>query len=657
MKNSWQILSLALPVMTLLSIQNASLGWSQDTPLIPREVLFGNPEKTSPQISPDGKRLTYIAPHEGVLNVWLRTIGQEDDRVITQDKKRGIRTQFWAEDSQHMLYLQDTDGDENWHIYSVNIGTNTIRDLTPFMGVQAQMIDTDPNHPNEVLVGLNVRDKRLHDVYRVNLKNGAVEEDTQNPGDVVSWLVDPDFEVRGASAMLPDGGTVLRIRKDTQSNWEEFVKWSAEDNFSGPVGFTPDGKGVYLQDSRKADTLRLVEKAIEGGEEKVISEDKQYDLGNVIIHPITHKLQAVSFVRAREEWTVLDESIAKDVENIKKIHHGDFSLLDRDHADNTWLVAFDNDQGPIPFYSYDRSTGKSTFLFTNRPKLEEYKLAPMKPISFPSRDGFTVHGYLTTPVDVEPKNLPMVLNVHGGPWGRDTWGYHPEAQWLANRGYVCLQVNFRGSTGYGKPFLNAGNREWGAKMQNDLTDAVEWAVKEGIADPKKVAIYGGSYGGYAALAGAAFTPDLYTCAIDVVGPSNIITLIQSIPPYWEPLRKMFDERVGNIDNEEEFLKSRSPLFKADQIKIPMLIAQGANDPRVKQAESEQIVNTLREKGKEVEYMLFPDEGHGFARPENRLKFYAAMEQFLGRHLGGRVEEAKEETKEAPEKAAEAKAGE
>ena len=335
---------------------------------------------------------------------------------------------------------------------------------------------------------------------------------------------------------------------------------------------------------------------------------------------------------------MLDESIKVDFENIRAINPGDFAITSRDDTDTTWVVSFTVDNGPVPFYTYDRQSRAVTFLFSSRPSLSNYSLANMEPITFTSRDGLAIHGYLTLPVGKEKSNLPLILNVHGGPWVRDGWGYNPEAQWFANRGYACLQVNYRGSTGYGKDFLNAGNKEWGGKMHDDLVDAVYWAIEQGIADPKKVAIYGGSYGGYAALAGATFTPDLFCCAVDIVGPSNLITLIQTIPAYWTPLVKVFHLRVGNPDTEEDFLKSRSPLFKVDQIKIPILIAQGANDPRVKQAESEQIVEAMKSKGIEYEYMLFPDEGHGFAKPENRLRFYAAAEKFLAKHLGGRFEE-------------------
>jgi dipeptidyl aminopeptidase/acylaminoacyl peptidase len=348
-------------------------------------------------------------------------------------------------------------------------------------------------------------------------------------------------------------------------------------------------------------------------------------------------IQAVSFYRDKQEWQILDQSIAADFEAIAQVRPGEFNVSSRDLADNTWLVAYVTDDGPVYYYAYNRESKTSTLLFSNQPQLEELPLAPMQPISYQARDGLTIHGYLTTPLGIPAQNLPAVLLVHGGPWARDTWGYSPLVQWLANRGYAVLQVNFRGSTGYGKDFLNAANREWAAKMHDDLLDAVNWLVQQSIADQNKIAIMGGSYGGYAALVGLTFTPDVFAAGVDIVGPSNLVTLMQSIPPYWAPMKAMFAHRLGDLETEEEFLKSRSPLFFADQIQKPLLIGQGANDPRVKQAESEQIVAAMHQAGKPVEYALYPDEGHGFARPENRLHFFAKAEEFLAKYLGGQFE--------------------
>lgn len=609
-------------------------------PLIPREVLFGNPERTQPRLSPGGDRLAYIAPVDGVLNVWVGPVGSEvgDDgfEPVTRDTDRGIRQYFWAEDGRHLVYLQDKGGDENWRLYAVDPATKETRDLTPFENVQARPLEKNKHFPDELLIELNKRDLQLHDAYRLNLADGGLELVAENPGNVVGWVADVDMRVRGALSAYPDGAFGLLVRKSEGDDWRELLRWGPEDSLSsGPLGFSGDGARMFLKDSRGANAARLVRLDLLTEEVDVLAEDPEYDVSDMLVHPDTREVQAAAFTRSRTEWTVLDEAIREDFAEIAELRPGDFTIVSRDRADENWLVAFTADDGPVAYYAYNRDEKRGTHLFDDRPELKEYTLAPMEPTSFETRDGLEIHGYLTLPPALGRENLPMVLNVHGGPWVRDVWGYDPEAQWLANRGHACLQVNYRGSTGYGKRFLNAGNKEWGAKMHDDLVDAVRWALEESIADPERVAIYGGSYGGYAALVGATFTPDLFHCAVDIVGPSNLITLIESIPPYWKPLVSIFHERVGNPETEEEFLKSRSPLFRVDQIKIPMLIAQGANDPRVKQAESEQVVAAMEEKGIDYEYLLFSDEGHGFAKPENRLKFYAAAERFLAKHLGGR----------------------
>ena len=613
-----------------------------EVPLIPREALFGNPEMTQPRLSPSGESLSYLAPVNGVLNVWVGPVGSavggEDFEPVTDDRDRGIRFHLWAEDGRHVVYLQDRGGDENWRLYTVEPGSGDIRgrDLTPFEDVQARPLEQSRRRPDGILIELNNRDPRLHDACLLDLATGELTTVAENPGNVAGWVADEELRVRAAMTAAPDGGFGLLLKEG--EDWRELLSWGPEDGLSsGPVGFSGDGGRLFLRDSRGANAARLVALNLTAGSTEVMAGDPQYDVSDVLVHPEKREVQAVAFTKARTEWTVLDESIREDFEAIKALHPGDFSVVSRSRSDERWLVAFTADDGPVSYYSYDRGNRSGALLFHDRPELAEYELAEMEPVFFESRDGLTVHGYLTLPPGSPGEDLPMVLDVHGGPWARDTWGYDPGAQWLANRGYACLQVNYRGSTGYGKAFLNAGNREWAGKMHDDLVDAVEWAVKRGVADPDRVAIYGGSYGGYAALVGATFTPELFRCAIDVVGPSNLITLINTIPPYWQPLIAVFHERVGNPETEEELLKERSPLFKVDNIRIPTLIAQGANDPRVKQAESEQIVAAMQEKGIDHEYMLFPDEGHGFARPENRLKFYAAAERFLEKHLGGRAE--------------------
>lgn len=605
--------------------------------LIPRTVLFGNPEKAAPFIAPDGKRMSYLAPLNNVLNIWVGTPGQNDFRPITKDTDRGITRYFWSEDNRHILYLQDAGGNENWRLFSVDVESGITRDLTPFENVQTQILDHDKKFPNDLLLAMNRDNPELHDVYHLDLRTGDLRLIEKNAGNIVGWVIDTEMKVKGAMAATPHGGFDLLIKQKDES-WKKIIEWDEEDSLtSSPVVFSNDGT-LYLADSRGANAARLVKLDLNSGRTQVIVEDREYDVSDFLINPDTHEIEAVGMVKDRDEWTILDQSVREDLEIIRGLHRGDFFLLNRDHDDQTWMIGFTVDNGPVPYYAYNRKTKMAEFLFSNRPDLDHYELAQMEPISFQSRDGLMIHGYLTLPAGAPRSNLPLVLNVHGGPWHRDTWGYNAEAQWLANRGYACLQVNFRGSTGYGKKFLNAGDREWGGKMHDDLVDAVQWITQEKMADPTRIAIYGGSYGGYASLVGATFTPDLFRCAISIVGPSNLITFIKTIPPYWSTFLAVMHKRLGNPDIDTDFLISRSPLHKVDQIRIPMLIAQGANDPRVKQAESEQIVEAMQSRGIPHEYLLFPDEGHGFVKPQNRLKFYAAAEKFLATHLGGRYED-------------------
>lgn len=606
-------------------------------PLIPREILFGNPQRAGPQLSPDGKCLTYLAPDErDVLQVWLRTVGQEDDRAITADKKRGIRSYFWTYDGEQLVYPQDADGDENWHLYAVNVNSDLVRDLTDFQGVQARMVARDPNLPGEILVGMNIRDRRTHDVYRVNLSNGTAELETENPGNVIDWLADANLQVRAALGATGDGGYDLMVREAPERAWRTIRHWGPDDQ-GHPVSFSADGRTLYIVGSHEANTVRLIGVELADGKETVLAEDPSYDISGVFVHPVKRRVQAAGFFRDRHHWQVLDEDVRADFDALAKLRPGDFRVASRDLADRTWLVSYVTDDGPVYYYTYDRATRAAVFLFSNQPKLEGLPLAEMKPVSFASRDGLTIHGYLTTPVGVPAENLPAVLYVHGGPWARDTWGYNAAVQWLANRGYAVLQVNYRGSDGYGKAFLNAGNREWAGKMHDDLIDAVNWIVGEEIADAKRVAAMGGSYGGYATLVALTFTPEVFAAGVDLVGPSSLVTLLRNIPPYWEPIRPVLSHRVGRVDEDEEFLNSRSPVFFAERIVRPLLIGQGANDPRVKQLESDQIVETMRKGNRPVEYVVYADEGHGFARPENRMHFFAQAERFLAEYLGGRFE--------------------
>jgi dipeptidyl aminopeptidase/acylaminoacyl peptidase len=605
-------------------------------PLIPREILFGNPERLRPEISPDGKRLMFLAPDErNVLQVWVRTLGRQDDRVLTADEKRGIRIAFWAYDGEHLLYMQDADGDENWHLYAVNLASGNVRDLTPFPGIQALPVAVSPEVPHEVLVAMNREAPTRHDVYRVDLRSGTATLDTSNPGSVVGWTADRLLVVRAARSTRPDGGFDMSVRDTADAPWRTVRQWTADED-GGPVAFSADGATLYFTGNHDANARRLLALEIATGRERVLAEDSEYDLADVLIHPTRRTLEAVSFYRERLQWQVLDPDVEADLQTLVTAARGDLHVISRD-LDETWVLSTVTDAGPVAYSTYRRSTRTVSPLFSAQPKLEGLPLAPMRPISYSARDGLTIHGYLTTPVETPARDLPTVLLVHGGPWGRDVWGFDPHAQWLANRGYAALQLNFRGSAGYGKQFLHAGDREWAGKMHDDLIDGVNWLVGQGIADKRRIAIMGGSYGGYAALVGLTFTPEVFAAGVAIVGPSSLVTLIRTIPPYWTPLKGIFKRRVGDVESEEAFLNSRSPLFFADRIQAPLLIAQGANDPRVKQSESEQIVAACRRSGKPVEYVLYTDEGHGFARPENRLHFYALAEAFLAKHLGGRCE--------------------
>ncbi|HKS25164.1 MAG TPA: S9 family peptidase [Thermoanaerobaculia bacterium] len=617
----------------------ATAAWADLGPLIPRDVLFGNPERASPRLSPDGTRMAWIAPDKkNVLQVWVKTIGQNDDKMVTADKKRGIRTYYWAEDNKTILYLQDTDGDENFHLHGVDLKNNNDRDFTAIQGVRASIVALEPGSPNELLVSMNARDRHLFDVYRLNIESGALALDTQNPGDVGGWVADNKLHVLGAQVATPDGGTEIRVRENTSAPWKTWIKAGPEENLTID-DFTADGKAAYVETSIGSDTVRLVQKDLASGAEKVIAYSDEVDTGTVMINPKTRVVEAVSFEPGRRQWKVIDPAVKADFDAIAKLDSGDLIVGSRDDADKHWLLAFTSDRGPVKYYVWDREAKSGTYLFSNRPKLEGLQLSEMKPVVIKTRDGLNMHAYLTLPAGLPAKNLPMVLFPHGGPWARDYWGFSSTAQWLANRGYAVLQPEFRGSTGFGKKFLHAGDRQWGLKMHDDLIDAADWAVKQGYADSKKIAIMGGSYGGYATLAGLTFTPDYFACGVDIVGPSNLKTLIGAIPPYWKTIRAVFDQRMGNVEDpkDAELIKNASPLFKASAIKKPLLIGQGANDPRVNKAESEQIVDAIEKSGGAVTYVVYSDEGHGFARPENSIDFNARAENFLGQCLGGRAE--------------------
>lgn len=633
----WPILLLSLVGIGLMS--NDIQAEDKLPPLIPREVLFGNPERAGTQISPDGKHLSYLAPDDkNVLQVWVRSRDKDDARKITNDPKRGIRRYFWAFDNKHVLYLQDTGGDENFHLHKVELETGKSTDITPFDGVRVQNIFLEEKFPTTIVLSMNQRDKRVFDLHKLDLATNQMELIEKNPGNVLGYVLDPNMKPRAGMTMGANDGVQTLIVKDQEKDaWRPLKSWPSEEQ-GAPIAFTEDGKALWIIANHNANTARLLKLDIASGKEEVIAEDPEFDVSNAFSDRKRKIPLAVAFEKAKTEWTILDQSIAEDFKYLASVRRGDFDITSTTVDDQTWIVSYDADDGPATAYLYDRVNKKATYLYSNNSKLEKVKLARMEPIEYKAKDGLLIRGYLTLPIGVEPKNLPTVLLVHGGPWARDSWGYSGLVQFLANRGYAVLQVNFRGSTGYGKQFLNAGNREWAGKMHQDLIDGVDWVVNKGYANPKKVAIMGGSYGGYATLVGLTYTPEVFACGVDIVGPSNIITLLNSIPPYWAPMKAIFTKRVGDLATEESFLRERSPLYKVDRIKAPLLIGQGKNDPRVKQAESDQIYDAMKKAGLPVQYVIYADEGHGFARPENSLHFFAITEKFLYEHLGGRAEE-------------------
>ncbi len=614
--------------------------------LIPREVLFGNPDKITVRLSPDGTRISYLASVDGVLNVWVGPADDPDSaKPVTNDTDRGIRIYFWAYTNEHILYLQDQAGDENWRVYSVNLETGQTTDLTPLEGVQARIQAVSQKFPEEILISLNDRDPTLHDIYRINITTGEKSLVMENEG-FVGFTTDDEYNVRFAERLTPDGGNEISQATE-DGGWELFMDIAMEDLLTtGIVGFDKTGTILYMIDSRNRNTAAFFTMDLETGEQTLIAEDPHADTSNLMIHPTEKIVQAVAFTYERRHWQIIDESIADDLAYLKTVADGDVEVVSRTLDDEYWMVAYVLDDGPVQYYRYDRGEKSAEFLFTHRKALEGLSLAKMHPVVIKSRDGLDLVSYYTLPIGSDSdldgypdEPLPMVLFVHGGPWARDNWGYNSVHQWLANRGYAVLSVNFRSSTGFGKAFINAGNLEWGGKMHDDLIDAVNWTVQEGIADQDQVAIMGGSYGGYATLWGMTNTSDTFACGVDIVGISNLITLLETIPPYWEPQIELFATRVGDHRTEEgrAFLARRSPLTYVDRIEKPLLIGQGANDPRVKQAESDQIVQAMQDVNIPVIYLLYTDEGHGFARPENRLSFYAVTDAFLAEHLGGRYE--------------------
>jgi len=617
--------------------------------VISREILFGNPERVSARVSPDGTRLSFIAPVDGVLNVWVAPVGDlAAAKPITKDTGRGIRMHAWLPSGTHVLYMQDRNGDENFRVYSVDIASGSTIDLSPFDGARAEIAHVSRDFPDSIAIAVNNRDPRFFDVHLVNAMTGerkVIFENTRFAGTVL----DDRMKVRVVSEPQPDGSSVFSAVDETAEGvaFRPLLTVPFEDAMTTAIsGIERAGKRAFVTDSRNRNLSMLAMIDLSTGAIEPVFEPKKADVSDALVSPIDSTVEAVASDYLRNEWTVLSPKVEKDFAYLRTLDPGDLSVTSRSLDDTRWTVAFSHDDGPAVTYFYDRAAGKATRLFTSNSKLEALELAAMQPVEIKSRDGLTLPSYLSLPTwsdsdrDGRPEAaLPMVLLVHGGPWGRDAWGYNPYHQWLANRGYAVLSVNFRGSTGFGKDFVNKGDGQWADAMHDDLVDAVEWAVANGVAQRDKVAIMGGSYGGYAALAGVTFTPDLFAASVAIVGPSNLITLLDSIPSYWAPMTEMFAKRVADKRTPEgrRKLRDMSPLTHVDEIKKPLLVGQGATDPRVKRQESDQIVRAMQKKDLPVTYVLFPDEGHGFAKPENNIAFNAVVEEFLAKHLGGRVE--------------------
>lgn len=620
-------------------------------PVLDRELFFGNPEIAGAQLSPDGKWTAFQKPWKETRNVWVKKTGEPYDkaRLVTAEPKRPIAGFFWSRDSKYILFVKDNDGDENFNVWAVDPAAKTeagkdaptARNLTDAKGVRAQIYDVPKNDPDVVFVGLNDRDAAWHDLYKVKISTGERTLLRKNTERIAGWVFDLAGQLRLAVRVTDNGDTeVLRIDPETFTK----VYGCSVLESCGPTRFHKDGKRVYMESNKGAPDLAglLLFDPATGKEEAVETDPKgRVDFGSATFAEATDELVATSYEDEKTRIYFRDKAWEADYRLLqKKLPNREIIPASSTADDRLWMVTAYSDVDPGTRYLFDRKTKKLTVEYVSRERIPRQHMAAMKPISYPSSDGLVIPAYLTVPKGIPAKNLPLVVFPHGGPWARDSWGFNNYAQFLANRGYAVLAPNFRSSTGYGKKFLNAGNNQWGDLMQDDLTWGVKHLVKEGIVDPKKVAIMGGSYGGYATLAGVAFTPDVYAAGVSIVGPSNLLTLLETIPPYWEAGRIIFHTRMGNPNTPEgkKQLERQSPLNSAQKIKTPLLVVQGANDPRVKKAESEQIVIALRDRGFPVEYICAPDEGHGFARPVNNMAMMSAAEAFLGKHLGGRVQE-------------------
>lgn len=601
---------------------------------IPLRNFFKNPESSAYQLSPNGQYLSYLAPFNQRMNIHIKNLETQEITRVTKLEDRDIRGYMWVT-NERLIYVRDFGGDENYHILAVNIDGSNDVDLTPFEKVQAGLIDDLEGDKDHVLVSLNIRNPQFFDPYRLNIVTGELTILAENPGYITTWMTDHDGKLRLALANDGVNTSVLYREKETEA-----FKVAITANFRqsvSPLFFTFDNKQIYASSNLGRDKSAIVIFDLEKGEEsEILFSHDVVDVSGLSYSKKRKTLTTISYTTWKRQFHFLDEERANLQTRLER-DLGDYEVVisSSNKAEDTFLVRTYSDRSQGAYYIYLKNEDRLEKISEVSPWLDENELAAMQPIQYQSRDGLTIHGYLTLPKNIEAKNLPVVINPHGGPWARDSWGFNPEIQFLANRGYAVLQMNFRGSTGYGRAFWEASFKEWGLAMQDDITDGVQWLVEQGIANKDKIAIYGGSYGGYATLAGITLTPDLYACAIDYVGVSNLFTFMETIPPYWEQFREMLYQMVGDPKDAEDNarLRATSPVFLIDNIKAPLLIVQGANDPRVVQAESDQMVAALQKNDIDVEYILKTDEGHGFRNEENRFEFYEAMEQFLAKYLG------------------------
>lgn len=605
---------------------------------IPLEDFFRNSERTGYQLSPDGSYISYMAPYKDRLNVFVRRVDETDEHAIriTNETERSVAGYMWA-DNQRLLYMKDTAGDENYQLYGVHRDGSDDRAYTAFDGVRTSLIDDLEEQQGVVMIGMNKRNPEVFDPYRLNIETGELTLLAENPGNIQGWMTDHDGRLRVATAIV-DGVNTQILYRDTE---DEPFKPVLTTNFRDVVSFmefTPDNKEVYAATNLHRDKTILVRMNPATCEElEVLYENEHYDIASISYSRKRKKLLSVYCTGHKEPVRHYFDAEEEQLRQRIKAHFPNqrYGIADTDKAEENYLIYVGGDRTRGSYWHYNALTDEAKKIADLAPWIKSDEMNAMHPVCYTTRDGLQIEAYLTLPDGLTPdtaKQLPVVVNPHGGPWARDCWGYSSEVQFLSNRGYAVFQMNFRGSTGYGRHFLEASYKQWGLKMQDDITDGVKWLIEQGIANPKRIAIYGGSYGGYATLAGLTFTPDLYACGIDYVGVSNLFTFMQTIPPYWRPMLEMMYEQVGHPEHDADQLAATSPALHADKIKVPLFVAQGANDPRVNKAESDQMVEALRQRGVVVEYMVKDNEGHGFHNQENRFDFYRAMERFLKAHL-------------------------